>query len=482
MAYRHVFFILGLMLIFFSLAMLPPIIVNQIYHEKLLQIFIKSFIIITCVGIFLTLIGFNYQKEIQIHDGFLLVVLFWSLICLFGAMPFIFSLYPKIQLVDCLFEAVSGLTTTGATILISPETLPKSLLYYRQQLQFLGGMSIVVLTVAIMPILGIGGTRLYRTETPGSFKDNKFTPRITQTAKALWTVYLILTVVCIIFFKIAGVDWYESICESFATISTGGLMTKNAGLAYYKNPVIEWGAPLFMLAGSINFGLHYLALKRRSLINYWHEEEFRYFFYILIFSIIFGSFIYFHVYNQLSVKDFRRLYFTIISVITSSGSTCTNYAQWPLPLIFILIMVSIIGGCHGSTSGGIKVIRTILLGRFYKRELKILLHPQAISLIKYNHKPLDNNIILSLFAFISAFLGLYVILIFLMTLFNNDLLTAITLVTATLSNSGIGIGNVAESYANITPASKATCIIGMLAGRLEIFSLFIVFTPEFWKN
>ena len=459
MAYRHISFILGLMLIFFSMAMLPPMIVNQIYQESFLNIFIQSFVMVFCLGGLLTLLGFNYQKEIQIHDGFLLVVLFWSLICIFGAMPFILSLYPKTKLIDCLFESVSGLTTTGATILISPETLPKSVLFYRQQLQFLGGMSIVVLTVAIMPILGIGGTRLYRTETPGSFKDNKFTPRITQTAKALWSVYLLLTLSCMVFFKTAGLDWFEAICETFATISTGGLMTKNAGLAHYKSPVLEWGAPLFMLAGSINFGLHYL-----------------------VFSIIFGAIIYFQIYNHLSVREFRRLYFTIISVITSSGSSCTNYAEWPLPLIFILIMVSIIGGCHGSTSGGIKVIRTILLGRFYKRELKILLHPQAISLIKYNHKPLDNNILLSLFAFIAAFLGLYVILIFFMTLFNNDFLTAITLVTATLSNSGIGIGNVADSYANITPASKATCIIGMLAGRLEIFSLFIVFTPEFWKN
>lgn len=482
MAYRHISFILGLMLIFFSMAMLPPMIVNQIYQESFLNIFIQSFVMVFCLGGLLTLLGFNYQKEIQIHDGFLLVVLFWSLICIFGAMPFILSLYPKTKLIDCLFESVSGLTTTGATILISPETLPKSVLFYRQQLQFLGGMSIVVLTVAIMPILGIGGTRLYRTETPGSFKDNKFTPRITQTAKALWSVYLLLTLSCMVFFKTAGLDWFEAICETFATISTGGLMTKNAGLAHYKSPVLEWGAPLFMLAGSINFGLHYLALKRKKLVHYWHEEEFRYFFYILVFSIIFGAIIYFQIYNHLSVREFRRLYFTIISVITSSGSSCTNYAEWPLPLIFILIMVSIIGGCHGSTSGGIKVIRTILLGRFYKRELKILLHPQAISLIKYNHKPLDNNILLSLFAFIAAFLGLYVILIFFMTLFNNDFLTAITLVTATLSNSGIGIGNVADSYANITPASKATCIIGMLAGRLEIFSLFIVFTPEFWKN
>ena len=478
MAYRHISFILGLMLIFFSLAMLPPMLVNQIYHEDQLGIFLNSFTMVFILGGCLTLIGFNYRKDIQIHDGFLLVVLFWVLICLFGAMPFMLSLYPKIKIVDCLFEAVSGLTTTGSTILISPEALPRSLLYYRQQLQFLGGMSIVVLTVAIMPILGIGGTRLYRTETPGSFKDNKFTPRITQTAKALWSVYLLLTLACIVFFKAAGVGWFESICEAFATISTGGLMIQKSGIAYYKNTMLEWGAPLFMLAGSINFGLHYLALKRRNLAHYWQEEEFRYFFLILILSISFAAMIYFQMYHHLSVKEFRRLYFTIVSVITSSGSSCTNYANWPLSLI----LISIIGGCHGSTSGGIKVIRTILLGRFYKRELKILLHPQAISLIKYNHKPLDNNILLSLFAFIAAFLGLYVILIFCMTLFHNDILTAIALVTGSLSNSGIGIGNVAESYANITAASKATCIIGMLAGRLEIFSLFIVFSPEFWKN
>jgi trk system potassium uptake protein TrkH len=482
MAYRHISFILGLMLIFFSFAMLPPMLVNHIYAENNLNIFLYSFAFVSTFGCCLTLIGFNYKKEIQIHDGFLLVVLFWGMICFFAAIPFFLTLHPVIGVIDCLFEAVSGLTTTGATILDSPETLPKAILFYRQQLQFLGGMSIVVLTVAIMPMLGIGGTRLYRTETPGSFKDNKFTPRITQTAKALWTVYLLLTISCILFFKFAGVDWFEAICEAFATISTGGLMTKNSGLGHYNNPMIEWGAPLFMLAGSVNFGLHYLALKRKNLIGYWQEEEFRHFFYILLFTIIFGGMIYFHIFNHLSVKEFRRLYFTIVSVITSSGSSCTNYAEWPLPLIFILIMVSIIGGCHGSTSGGIKVIRTVLLGRFYLRELKVLLHPQAITLIKFNQKPLDNNILLSLFAFISAFLGLYIVMIFFMTAFGNDFLTSIALVTGTLSNSGIGIANVADSYANINSASKVTCIISMLAGRLEIFSLFIVFSPGFWKN
>ncbi len=482
MALKHISYLLGIMLMFFSIAMLPPMLINQIFYENYLLDFLYSFLGIFLSGMLLWLLGRKYQQEIQISDGFLLVVLFWVLICIYGSIPFAISLNQDLTMIDVIFETVSGLTTTGVTLFSHPQQLPHALLFYRQQLQFLGGMSIVVLTVAIMPLLGIGGTKLYRTETPGSFKDNKFTPRITSTAKALWAVYLVLTISCFIYYCGIGLDWFCAIGETFGTISTGGLTMHDNGLAFYKNSALEWGAPFFMLLGSINFGLHYITINRRKVSQYWQEEEFRYFLKFILISIFFSSMIYFLYNHHVNAKDFRHIYFTIISLVSSSGAACANYSEWPLPILVILLIVSMVGGCHGSTSGGIKMIRTLLLSKFYQREIRLLLHPQAVSLIKYNQKPLGNDILLSLFAFISAFIFLMALVIFLLTLFNNDLLSAITMTIATLSNSGMGLGAVANSYADISQASKATLIMAMLAGRLEIFSMFIIFSWQFWKD
>jgi trk system potassium uptake protein len=482
MSVRHLFYLLGIMLMFFSLSMLPPMLINFYYHETYFYDFMNSFLIIGLSGFILWLLGRTYHKEIQTSEGFLLVVLFWILISLYGSIPFALSLKHQLSGVDVIFETVSGLTTTGATLLKHPQLLPRSLLYYRQQLQFLGGMSIVVLTVAIMPLLGIGGTKLYRTETPGSFKDNKYTPRITSTAKALWTVYLILVISCFISYQLIGLDWFSALGETFSTVSTGGLMMHEEGLAFYQNHLLEWIAPLFMIAGSTNFGLHFMAIKKRKLHHYWKEEEFRYFIRFIIIAILIACIIFFLKNHHMTGRDFRHIYFTIISLLSSSGAACADYSQWPLALMIILMIVSIVGGCHGSTSGGIKMIRILLLGKFYHREVQLLLHPQAVSLIKYNQKPLSNDILLSLFAFISAFISLMALIVFLLTALGNDLLSSITMSVASLSNSGMGLGSVASSYADINPYSKMIVIIAMLAGRLEIFSLFIIFSWQFWKN
>jgi trk system potassium uptake protein TrkH len=479
---KHIFRLIGVMLMFFSFCMLPPLVINYIYHETNQLYFLSSFAITFFLGALLWLICRKANKEIQIHDGFLMVVLFWALLCCFATLPFQLILKDQISWLDMFFECVSGLTTTGVTVFTYPEKLPKGLLYYRQQLQFLGGMSIIVLTVAIMPVLGIGGTRLYRTETPGALKDTKFTPRITQTAKALWSVYLLLTFSCIILFMATGVHWFDAICETFATISTGGLMSHHDGFAYYHNSKIEWLAPIFMLLGSTNFGSHYLALKKKNLNAYWAEEEFRYFMLTIVLAFLIASFILFHHYQNFSFSHLRQLYFTIISLISSTGSVCTDYTTWPLALLFMLIVISLFGGCHGSTAGGLKIIRILIVSKFYNREMKVLLHPQLISPIKYNNKSLDQNILFSIFAFLMTFISLYAVLIFLMLLADNDFISSIAIVTSTLSNSGIGFGEIAISFENLNDLSKTISVIAMLAGRLEIFSLFIVFSAAYWKD
>ncbi len=482
MPLKHIFRLIGIMLMFYSLSMLPPLIVNIAFHEHCYLAFLSSFAMVFILGVITWYCCRDAKKEIQIHDGFLMVVLFWALLCLCATLPFHFILQGHAGWLDIFFECVSGLTTTGVSVFSYPEHLPKCLLYYRQQLQFLGGMSIIVLTVAIMPLLGIGGTRLYRTETPGALKDTKFTPRITQTGQALWSVYLILTLLCIGFYKLAGTTWLEAICETFATISTGGLMIHHDGLAFYQNPWIEWGAPLFMLLGSINFSTHYMVMKKKQIKLYWAEEEFRYFVGIIFGVVMIGSFIFFHQYHNFTATHFRHLYFTVISLISSTGSTCVDYRDWPVGLLLILIIISTFGGCHGSTTGGLKMIRVLILSKFYRREMKMLLHPQLISPVKYNQKPLDNGILFSLFAFVLTFIALYLVLVFLMLLAGNDFMSAIAMVTGTLSNSGIGFGDTAISFEHTNTLSKILSIIAMLAGRLEIFSLFIVFSAAYWKD
>jgi trk system potassium uptake protein TrkH len=456
--------------------------VNLILHEGHEMAYLKSFLITGLSGACIWFICHKDRKEIQIHDGFLMVILFWSLICLYATLPFVFLLDSKIGFIDIAFECISGLTTTGVSIFAFPEELPASLLFYRQQLQFLGGISIIVLTVAIMPILGVGGTRLYRTETPGALKDTKFTPRITQTAKALWSVYLLLTFLCFCFFKCMGASWLEAIEESFTTISTGGLMTHHNGFSYYENPWVEWGAPIFMLLGSINFGRHYLFIKKRNFSVYWSEEELRFYLYTILFSLGLASIIGILHNPYFDLIDLRHLYFNLISLVSSTGAIYSDYSQLPLSIIFIFIILALCGGCHGSTTGGLKMIRVLILSKFYQRELKVLLHPQLISHIKYNQKSLDNPILFSLLTFVMTFLALYALLIFLMLLADNDLISAISMVTATLSNSGIALGKTAQSYSDINTFSKLVSIFAMIAGRLEIFSLLIVFSLAYWKD
>ena len=479
---KHIFRLIGVMLMFYSLSMLPPIAVSLVFHEQQHLGFLSCFASILISGLIIWFFCRKATKEIQIHDGFLLVVLFWAMLCACATLPFMSILKTSHSWLDICFECVSGLTTTGVTVFTYPEKLPKCLLYYRQQLQFLGGMSIIVLTVAIMPVLGIGGTRLYRTETPGALKDTKFTPRITQTAKALWSVYMLLTLSCIICYKLAGMSWLDAVCEAFATTSTGGLAVHHEGMAFYKNPWIEWIAPFFMLLGSINFGTHYLALKKHNIKQYWEEEEFRFFVGIMALAMMLACFIFFHYNQNFSLKNLRHVVFTVVSLISSTGSVCTDYTAWPLGILFMLLILSIFGGCHGSTTGGIKIIRVLILSKFYRREMKVLLHPQLISPIKYNNKALDNAILFSVFSFLMTFMALYAILIFLMLLAGNDFISSIAMVTGTLSNSGIGFGQTAISFEQVNPLSKALGIVAMLAGRLEIFSLFIVFSLAYWKE
>lgn len=472
--------LLGLLLMLFSLSMLSPLIINFIFHEQLYWPFAAAFFCTIATGALLWVCFRQHQREFKIRDGFLLVVLFWFVLCFFGALPFWF-IDPQAPIIDALFESVSGFTTTGASILARLDQLPHAILFYRQQLQFLGGMGIVVLAVAILPMLGVGGMQLYRAETPGPMKDAKLTPRITQTAKALWSIYCLLTLLCMLCYWAAGMHWFDALGESFATVSTGGFSMHQTSFAYYHNDWIELIACFFMLLGGTNFALHFIAMKKRSILHYWQDEEFR--FYVGL--ILFASLIVMLSLNSVGLFTSSRhliihSLFNVISLATTTGYEVSAVQHWPQALPFLVMLLAIVGGCAASTSGGIKVIRALLLYKQSKREMIRLLHPHAIIPIKFGQHTLAEPILQSMWGFISVFIALFLLLMVLFMAVGNDLVTSFAAITAGLANSGAGIGHINVAFTDLNIASKWILIFAMLAGRLEIFSLLILLTRSFW--
>jgi trk system potassium uptake protein TrkH len=475
--------LLGLLLMIFSVSMLTPLIFTTLFKESFNAPFLSAYGVTVTTGFILWTSFKTSHHELKIRDGFLLVVLFWLVICLFGALPFLFALEDASLFTDAIFESVSGFTTTGATIFQNLASLPKSLLFYRQQLQFLGGMGIVVLAVAILPMLGVGGMQLFKAETPGPMKESKMTPRVAQTAKALWSIYVFLTFSCAFTYWLLGMHWFDAIGESFATVSTGGFCMHDKNFAFYQSEALELAASGFMLLGATNFTLHFYAFKKRTLLGYFKDEEFRFFLIIMgLASLIIGLNL---TLKHLLPADHHVLIdtlFNVISFATTTGYESVHVPNWPIDLIFILILIALIGGCATSTSGGIKVMRTLLLFKQSRRELKRLLHPHAIVPIKFGGHSLSEPILQSMWGFISVFIALFIVLMIIFIALGHDFFTAFSAIAATLSNLGNGFGDITLNYANLSDPSKWVLIFSMLAGRLEIFSILILFSTEFWRN
>lgn len=484
MHFQAVFRILGMLLMLFSASMLTPIIVSFIYHEPFYIPFIVTFLCTVSSGAALWLFCRNTKQELKIREGFLIVALFWLVLCSFGALPFIFLLHHHNHwITDALFESVSGLTTTGASIINHLSNVPHALLFYRQQLQFLGGMGIVVLAVAVLPMLRIGGMQLYRAETPGPMKESKLTPRIAQSAKMLWSIYLGLTIACILSYKLFGMNWFEAICESFATVSTGGFSLYQNGFDHYNSTPLEMIASIFMLLSAINFGLYFVVIQKRTLRQFWKDEECRLYLtsiFIAIVCVSVGLF-YYQTFSSLK-KDIPNAIFTVISFASTTGFTSGRLDTWPTFIPFLCMLLALVGGCAASTSGGVKMIRGILMFKQAQREMHRLLHPHAIFPIKFGEKVLAEPLLQSMWAFISAFIALYLMLILLLMAFNHDFVTAFSAINATLTNAGAGLGSVSQNFAHLNMGSKWLLIFSMLAGRLEIFSLLILFSRQFWQN
>ena len=474
--------VLGLMLMVFSTSMLVPIVFAAIYQENTLPMFFLAFTITMIVGFLSWLPARNMKGEIRIRDGFIITVLFWLVLSTFGALPFALSEETNLSFIDALFESISGLTTTGATVFTNLEDLPKSILYYRQQLQWLGGIGIVVIAVSILPMIGVGGMQIYKAETPGPIKDTKLTPRIAETANALFKIYVFLTVACAIAYWVAGMSWFDALSHSFSTISIGGFSTYDESLGHFDNNAVLTIASIFMVVSGLNFALHYTAWHARSIKSYISDPEARLFVLVILFGILVTTYF---LYTTASMPNEDILFvgvFQLISILTTTGFTTTEFHLWPSFLPFFLILLSFFGACAGSTGGGIKMGRILIMSQQVVREIYRLIHPNAVLPIKTKKHKIPERVTDGIWAFFGIYFFIFYVMVLLLLANNLDYITAWSATAASFNNLGPGLGAVAENYADLNAMSKAILCSGMLLGRLEVFTLLVVLSPTFWRN
>tara|TARA_Y100000590_G_scaffold145430_1_gene167221 strand:- start:8761 stop:10131 length:1371 start_codon:yes stop_codon:yes gene_type:complete len=454
-------------------------IISLIYQDNNLATFILSSLIILFFGLFFYLPNKNIQHDINIREGFLIVVLFWVVLSIFGSIPFMIDPQLSLSFSDALFESTSGWTTTGATIISNLDDLSYSILIYRQELQWLGGMGIVILALAILPMLGVGGMQLYKAETTGPIKDNKISPRIAETAKNLWSVYIGLTVLCAVSYYAVGMNIFDAIAHSFSTIAIGGFSTHSQSIGYFNNYLIEIICIVFMLLSAINFVLHYMFLKNRDIKIYKNDGEVSAYLFLIIF-IILVLLVFLYISESKNI-NLRHIIFQAVSFITTSGFTSTNYTVWPSFILTFLIIISFVGACTGSTGGGIKIMRIVLLFKLAKKELMKILHPSAEIPIKLNEKIVSEDVSTTVWSFFVLYLFSYFIISLILFASGTDFLTAFSATAACLNNLGPALGVASDNYSLMNDFSKYLLSFTMLLGRLEIFTLLIILTPYFWK-
>lgn len=482
MQYRTIGRMLGILMMLFSFTMLPPLAVSYGYDDGQFIAFADAFLITMGIGFLVWLPCRKFRRELRVRDGFLITVMFWVVLSFSGSVPLYLSDSPKLSYVDAYFESLSGLTTTGATVITGLDHLPKSILWYRQQLQWFGGMGLIVLAVAVLPMLGIGGMQLYRAEAPGPVKDSKLTPRITETAKALWYIYLGLTILCAFAYWVAGMDTFDAIAHSFSTIAIGGYSTHDLSIGYFNSVSIELIATFFMFVSGINFALHFTAWRANNPLVYWRDSEFKFYASLMlgVTIITVATLIYTNSYD--SGTAIVKGLFEVVSIATTTGFSTADFASWPFVLPFLLFVVAFVGGCAGSTGGGMKAIRILLILKQGMREVKRLIHPNAVIPVKVGRKPVPDRVIEAVWGFFSLYLFVFVVLLLLLLACGLDQVTAWSAVGACINNLGPGLGEVAAHYGDLPEFAKWVLCFAMLMGRLEIFTLLILFTPTFWRT
>ena len=474
--------ILGVLLMLFSISHVPPLLIALYDNGGSSSSFAWSFAITLLTGFFIWLPVRRARAELRVRDGYLITALFWFVLGTFGAIPFMLSLSPNMGVADSLFEAFSGISTTGATVLTGIDQLPRSILYYRQQLQWLGGMGIVVLAVAIMPMLGVGGMQLYRTEMPGPLKDNKLSPRIADTAKTLWLIYCGLTVLCALAYWAAGMQMFDAIGHSFSTIAIGGFSTHDASIGYFDSPLIELICIFFMAVSGMNFSLHFLALRSRSLKAYLKDPECLTYLKILaVVFIVTATVLMIYNYHDNPLLSLRYAAFQVVSVATTTGFGITDFSIWPSFLPFLLLYTTFIGACAGSTGGGMKVMRVMLLYRQGQREIQRLLHPNGVFTIKLGKRKVPDRVVESVWGFFVVYMVTFFTLMLALLACELDPITAFSALASCMNNLGPALGDATANYGSLPDTAKVILSFAMILGRLEVFSLLILLSPAFWR-
>ena len=473
--------VLGIIVALSSSSKLPSAVLGWVQNDGTAPAFFSSFLLSAGIGLAMWLPARRVQYQLRLRDGFLVVTLAWFLASLVSALPFMYA-PPYLSFTAALFESTSGLTTTGATIIVGLDALPQSVLLYRQVLHFVGGMGIVILSVAILPMLKIGGTQLFRAESTGLSRD-KLTPRIAETAKALWAVYIGLTVLCAAAFWVGGMSLFDAICHAMSTVSTAGFSTHDASFGYWDSPLLDWIAVVFMALGGINFGLHFIAWRRATMGAYYVDSELKTYLRIIVgASLIVTAALWFGGSYDSAGQSLRHATFQVVANLTTTGFATQGFQHWASIAPLLLIGLAFIGGCSGSTASGIKVARLMLVLRQGSREVKQLVHPKGRFLVKMGGRPVSESVVLSVSGFLALYFFCFVVLVLAMNLTGLDILTSFGAAVATLTNLGPGLGDVASNFASVNDGAVWLGIIAMLVGRLEVFSVLVLLTPAFWRH
>ena len=474
---------IGLLLMVFSFAQVPPLIIDLIYAEGEYLSFVYSFALTVLGGLVLWWPFKEVKKDFRLREGVLIVVCFWIVLSLFGTLPFLITdSISDLSFSEAFFESMSGLTTTGATVLNQLDELPKSILFYRQQLQWLGGMGIIVLAVAVLPLLGVGGMELYHAESSGIAKD-RLTPKLRNTAIELWKIYLSLTVLCALGYFLSGMSIFDAVSHSFSTVAIGGFSTHDGSIGYFNSAAVETIAMFFMFLAGINFSLHFVAWNNRSLVDYIKDSEFKTYSMVLICSsIIVIIALSLNGQYESANETLRHSLFQTISIATTTGFTSQNYSSWPAAIPVFLIMMSFIGACVGSTGGGIKVVRILVMFRLGMKEIHKFIRPNAQVSVKLNKSSINEKALVSVLGFFSLYAISFFLILMLLMFAGLDQVTAYSATAATMNNLGPGLGDVAQNYGSVGEAAKWILSFSMLIGRLEVLTIIAIFHRAFWRQ
>lgn len=475
--------VLSKLAVLYAVLLLVPTLVSYLYHDSAFNAFAGTALATLAGSTAVWAATRKHDRELRPRDGFTLVFLLWLGFAAISALPF-YLYFPNIGYTDAFFEAVSGLTTTGATVMSSLDTLAPSLNFWRHMMNWLGGMGIIVLAVAILPMLGVGGTQLFKAEIPGIDKDSKMAPRISQTAKRLWLVYLSFTLLTCMGLKWAGMGWFDAVCHAMSAFSLGGFSTHDASIAFFDSPAIEVVLIAATLLGAVNFASHFAMAREKSPKPYWRDEEARAMLTILAASIAAASVYMWQQGYYTPLEALRYVGFNFVSIGLANGFANADFATWPLLVTLWMFFLSNVLANTGSMGGGIKMARALVLAKFSLREVSLLLHPNAVRTVKLNRRSISDRTAMAVMAFIFVYFMTVVIFTLGLLASGMDFITALSATIACITNAGPGLGAVgpADNYAALSGLQKWMCAAVMLLGRLEIFTVFILFTPDYWKK